>query len=94
MTESDGLEQLSSGELHDLAVRRARRHLDLGFFWRLMQILPAAESAAGKFDEAQLDVQRISAHANDIAQSGRGETAELLRPFYIDYLRAHKVRAK
>ena len=54
MTESDGLDDLSSAELHDLAVKRARRHLDAKFFWNLMQMLPAAETAAGDFDEAQL----------------------------------------
>ena len=93
MTESDGLDELSSGELHDLAVRRARRHLDAKFFWDLMQVLPAAETAAGEFDEAQLDVQRISAHVDDVTQSGQGEVAELLRPFYLDYLRRHGVHA-
>ena len=93
MTESDGLDALSSAELHDLAVHRARRHLDAKFFWELMQVLPAAETAAGDFDEAQLDVQRISAHVDDVTQSGRGDVAELLRPFYLDYLRRHGVSA-
>jgi hypothetical protein len=93
MTESDGLDALSSAELHDLAVHRARRHLDAKFFWELMQVLPAAETAAGDFDEAQLDMQRISAHVDDVTQSGRGEVAELLRPFYLDYLRRHGVSA-
>jgi hypothetical protein len=92
MTESDELDALSSAELHDLAVRRARRHLDAPFFWHLMQILPAAETAAGDFDEAELDVQRISAHVDDLTESGRGEVADLLRPFYLDYLRRHGVR--
>jgi hypothetical protein len=93
MTEPDGLDNLSSAELHDLAVRRARRHLDAKFFWNLMQVLPAAETAAGDFDEAQADVQRISAHIDDVTQSGQGEVAEVLRPFYLDYLRRHGVRA-
>lgn len=87
----DPLEQLSSQELHDLAVGRARRHLDVGFFWRLMQILPAAEAAAGEFDEAAADVMKMSAHLDDVTDSGRGETADLLRPFYIEYLREHGV---
>ena len=58
-------ERLSSRELHDLAVRRARHHLDLSFFWHLMDVLPAAD---------------------DVTDAGRGEVAEQLRPFYIDYL--------
>jgi hypothetical protein len=60
-------ERLSSRELHELAVRRARHHLDLSFFWHLMDALP-------------------SAHLSDVNDAGRGEVAEQLRPFYIDYL--------
>jgi hypothetical protein len=93
MADPDGLDELSSDELHDLAVRRARRHLDVKFFWELMQVLPAAETSAGDFDQAQLDVQRMSAHVDDLTESGKGEVAELLRPFYLEYLRRHNVRA-
>ena len=93
MPEQDPLEQLSSAELHDLAVRRARRHLDVRFFWRLMQVLPAAEAGAGELDEAKADMQKMSAHIDDVTESGRGEVAELLRPFYLDYLRRHGVKA-
>jgi hypothetical protein len=88
----DPLERLSSQELHDLAVSRARRHLDVGFYWRLMQILPAAEAAAGQLDEAAADVMKLSAHIDDVTDSGRGEVADLLRPFYIEYLREHGVQ--
>jgi hypothetical protein len=89
----DDLDRLSSSELHDLAVRHARRHLDVKFFWELLQVLPAAEASAGELEEADADVQRMSAHIDDITDSGRGEVAELLRPFYLDYLRRHDVRA-
>lgn len=91
MAEQRGLEQLSSAELHDLAVRRARRHLDVRFFWRLMQVLPVAEAGAGQTDEADADVMRMSAHLDDVTDSGRGEVAELLRPFYLEYLQSHGV---
>lgn len=91
MPDQDSLERLSSAELHDLAVHRARRHLDVAFFWHLMQLLPVAETGAGEFDRAQLDVQRMSAHIDDVTESGRGEVADLLRPFYLDYLRRHQV---
>jgi hypothetical protein len=89
----DSLDRLSSAELHDLAVRRARHHLDVRFFWRLMQVLPTAEAAAGEMDEAETDVLRLSAHVDDITESGQGEVADLLRPFYLDYLRRHHVQA-
>lgn len=91
MAEQRGLEQLSSAELHDLAVRRARRHLDVRFFWRLMQVLPVAEAGAGQTDEADADVMQMSAHLDDVTDSGRGEVAELLRPFYLEYLQSHGV---
>ena len=88
---SDDLESLSSQELHDLAVHRAKRHMDVKFFWQLMQTLPAAEAAAGELDEAETDVLRLSAHVDDVAEAGEGEVAEMMRPFYLDYLRRHNV---
>jgi hypothetical protein len=91
MTEPRSLEDLSSKELHDLAVHRARRRLDVKFFWQLMQNLPAAEAAAGQYDESDADVLKISAHIDDVTDSGEGEVAELLRPFYLEYLRKHGV---
>jgi hypothetical protein len=91
--DDDRLESLSSAALHDLALRHARRHLDVAFFWHLMQNLPAAEAAAGQLDEAEADVQRLSAHLDDVTDSGKGQVAELLRPFYLDYLRRHGVHA-
>jgi hypothetical protein len=92
-TDDDGLDGLSSQALHDLAVSYAKRHLDVRFFWELMELLPAAEAAAGELDEAEADVMTLSAHIDDITDSGRGEIAEMLRPFYIEYLRRHGVRA-
>jgi hypothetical protein len=83
---SEKYERLSSRELHDLAVRHARRHVDIRFFWQLMEVLPAAQAAAGDLREAEADVAQMSAHLNDITDAGRGEVAEVLRPFYIDYL--------
>jgi hypothetical protein len=94
MSEDDPLDRLSTKELHDLAIRRAARHLDVGFFWRLMEALPAAEAAAGEFDEATADTMKMSAHLDDLTDSGEGETAELLRPFYLEYLREHGVRPR
>jgi hypothetical protein len=89
----DPLDRLSTTELHDLAVRRARRHLDVRFFWRLMQVLPVAEAGAGELREAEADVATMRAHLDDITDSGRGEVAEMLRPFYLEYLKEHGVKA-
>lgn len=91
MTTENDLEQLSSKELHDLAVRHARRHVDLKFFWDLLRYLPVAEAGAGKIDEAEADMESTIAHVDDITDSGEGEVADLLRPFYLDYLKRHSV---
>jgi hypothetical protein len=91
MADADALDARSSAELHDLAVRHARRHLDVGFFIRLMKTLPVAEAAVGEVGEAEADVMSLSAHLDDVTDSGRGEVAELMRPFYLDYLREHGI---
>jgi hypothetical protein len=91
--DDDGLDRLSAQELHDLAVKYAKRHLDAKFLYKLMQVLPAAEAAAGETEEMEADVMRISAHIDDLTESGKGQVAENLRPFYLDYLRKHGVKA-
>jgi hypothetical protein len=92
MAADDALEALSSQELHHLAVDHARRHLDVRFFWELLKVLPAAEAAAGEWDEATADLQSLSGHVDDVTNAGEGETAEVLRPFYLDYLRRKGVQ--
>jgi hypothetical protein len=93
MPDDDGLDDLSSPELHDLAVSYAKRHLDVKFYWEMIRTLPAAEAAAGELQEAENDVFKLSAHVDDIADAGRGEVGDMLRPFYTDYLRRHGVKA-
>ena len=88
---NEHLEQLSSHELHDLAVRHALRHLDVGFFWRLLEYLPAAEAAAGNTEAAEADALTLRARLDDLTDSGKGEVAERLRPYYVEYLTEHGV---
>ena len=94
MSDDDPLERLSSEELHDLAVSHAKRHLNVKFYWDLLKYLPAAEAAAGEYEEANADIQTMSAHIDDVTDSGKGEVAEQLRPFYLEYLRKHDVTPK
>jgi hypothetical protein len=89
MTDPAALDHISSQELHDRAVSYAKRHVDVRFFWNLIRLLPAAEAAAGDLDEAETDVMRLSAHVDDVSESGRGDVADMLRPFYIEYLERH-----
>ena len=93
MADDDGLDALTSKQLHDLAVKRARRHLDAKFFYRLMKMLPVAESAAGNYEKSDDDMLRVSAHFDDVTDSGEGEVADLMRPYYIEDLRDHGVTA-
>jgi hypothetical protein len=83
------LEAMSSPELHDLAMRRALHHADFGFLWQLLRELPAAEAAEGNPGRTGADLYRISALISDALGSGEGETAEALRPLYLDYLEKH-----
>jgi hypothetical protein len=85
----DPLDRLSTSELHDRAVSYAKRHLDVRFFWDLMRLLPAAEAGAGELDQAETDVMRLSAHVDDVTDAGKGKVGELMRPFYLEYLRKH-----
>jgi hypothetical protein len=94
MADDDPLERLSSSELHDLAVDHAKRHLNVKFFWNLMKVLPAAEAGAGEVGDADYDIQTMRGHIDDVTESGRGEVAELLRPFYLEYLHDHHVQPR
>ncbi len=89
----DRLDECTSKQLHDLAVRYALRHVDIPFFIRLMRALPVAEAAAGDIDEAKADALTLRAHIDDVTDSGEGEVADLLRPLYTEYLRGHGVTA-
>jgi hypothetical protein len=93
MSSENSLEQLSSKQLHDLAVSRARRHFDVRFFWDLLKYLPVAEAGAGKLDEAEADLESVIAHVDDVTDAGEGVVGDLLRPFYLEYLEKHGVEA-
>lgn len=83
------LEALSTRELHDRALARARRHADLGFLWRLLEAIPAAEAAIGDDDRSRIDIMRPLALVNDFFDADEGELGEALRPLYVDYLEEH-----
>ena len=89
MTTAEELELRSTKELHDMAFERARKHLDLAFFWRLLEYLPAAEAAAGRLDKAETDITGVSGHFDDLIDTERGEVADALRPYYVEYLLKH-----
>jgi hypothetical protein len=85
----ENLDELSTQQLHDRAVRRAERHLDVRFFWSLLQAIPAAETLAGDPGEAEFDIQHARGTVSDALRSGDGALGEALRPLFLDYLRRH-----
>jgi len=89
MTTREELDSLSSHELHDRAVHLAMRRLDVRFLWELLRELPAGEAASGHSDLAAADVTHVSAMIADALASGKGQIADSLRPFYLDYLEKH-----
>ena len=63
--DATGLETLSDRELHERAVRYAVRHGDVGFLWKLLKVIPAAEAASGHKEETTADLTRVSALLSD-----------------------------
>ena len=86
---SEDLEALSTKELHDRAMHRAERHLDVKFLWSLLEMIPAAETAGGDVGEAEFDSQVARGQIHDAVHSGDGALGEALRPVFVEYLRAH-----
>lgn len=89
MTTFEELNTLSSEELHDRAIARATKRVDLKFFWNLLAEIPAAEAAAGNMDQSTADIFKVGSLVREIFEADEGELAEGLRPFYIDYLVSH-----
>ncbi|MGO4616216.1 hypothetical protein AB4305_18230 [Nocardia sp. 2YAB30] len=89
MAGNEELEKLSSKELHDRAVKVAVRHGDVKFLWRLLTSIPAAEAAAGNLGESEADIKYVLPMIDDYIHAGDGAIAEVLRPFYLEYLTQH-----
>jgi hypothetical protein len=83
------LEALPTRQLHDRALEVARRRVDVGFLWRLIEALPVAEAAVGDDQRSKVDVMRPLALINDLFDAGEGDLGEALRPMYIEYLEDH-----
>ncbi len=90
MTTREDLERLSTKELHDRSIERAKRHLDVGFLWELVKALPVAEEVVGDDERSKIDIARPLALLNDVLyDSDSGKLGEALRPMYVDYLEEH-----
>ena len=85
-----GYDDLSTAELHDRAIGRAERHLDVKFLWELIEQIPAAEAAAGNVPQADADVVSITAWLGEFGKLRSGPVADALRPVFISYLEEHE----
>ena len=89
MTTFEELDALSSRELHDRAVKRAERRLDVSFFWRLMEEGTAADAAEGSLERGE---EQTAHWSRQVLEVLRHDDAALdaRRPIYIEYLRKHE----
>lgn len=90
MPSIEELEGLSTKELRDRAFELAKNRLDVRFFWRLLEAVPAAEAAAGHLGEAEEDVLRLAQRVQDLVHPDTTEEADAFRPIYIEYLMEHE----
>lgn len=84
----DELNRLSSRELHDRAFHHAEHHLDVKFFWDLLELLPVAEAGEGDVAQADADILHPRRLVGD-AVFEKPHLVDALRPVYIDYLQKH-----
>lgn len=86
------LDAMSTDELREKAFAKARRRMDIGFFWRLVRVLPHAD------DMEQLDASMgsIGASVEDAIDLWReftghdyGDHEPVIRAAFIDYLLKH-----
>ena len=89
MPTAEELEKLSSDELRERAFSVAKKRVDVGFFWRLLEAAPAAEAAAGHGDEANQDILSLAQRVADVVKPDSPEEADAFRPIYIEYLQQH-----
>lgn len=88
MSTFDDLNALSSQELHDRAYRYAERHLDAGFFYSLIEMMPAAEEIEGQPRQAAADIVHWGQQVLDAVKRDP-KLVDALRPVYLDYLQKH-----
>ncbi|ROO89035.1 hypothetical protein EDD29_6722 [Actinocorallia herbida] len=86
---TQNLDDLTSPELHDRAVKLARERHDIGFLWELLRAIPAAEAASGDLERSETDIMRVFGLVTDLIGSGEEPLADALRPLYLDYLKSH-----
>ncbi|MEO5874691.1 MAG: hypothetical protein ABIS86_00915 [Streptosporangiaceae bacterium] len=70
-------------------MKRAVSHGDVGFLWKLLREVPAAQATAGDLERSETDIMRVFGLVTDFVGAGEGELGEALRPVYLEYLATH-----
>ena len=89
MTTFEELDALPTRELHDRAVKRAERHLDVKFFWRLMSEAPGGRGRRRRHASRARRRSRTGADRCSTSLRHDEDAMEARRPIYIDYLLRH-----
>jgi hypothetical protein len=89
--EFEALDALSTEELRERSFAKARKHMDIGFFWSVLRHLPDADEAEAldgapnsvgpTIDEAVALWREFTGRSR-----GYGDSEPLLRAAFIDYL--------
>jgi hypothetical protein len=90
MATIEELDALSTEDLRKRAFDLAKRRLDVGFFWNLLEAVPAVEAAAGHQSEAEADILSFAQRVEDLIRPDTSEEVEAFRPIYVDYLLEHE----
>lgn len=88
----EGLDALSTEELRERAFALARERHDVGFFWSVLRHLPDADEAAmldGAPNSVGPTIDEAAALWREFTGHGYGESEQLLRAAFIDYLLTH-----
>lgn len=86
MTTIEQLESHSTKELRERAFALAKEHLDVKFFWDLLEAVPAVEAAAGHQREAEQDILSLAQRVADALGPDSPEEEEAFRPIFIEYI--------
>jgi hypothetical protein len=88
----EDLNQLSSTELRHRAFKLARERHDAKFFWNVMKMIPASESAEGQEDLHVAEVEATRLWLLEFFRPGH-HLEDSMRPIFIDYLEQHGDKA-
>ena len=82
------LDQLSSKELRHRAFKLARERHDAKFFWDVMKMIPASETAEGQPELHKAEVEATRLWLLEFFRPGH-HLEDVMRPIFIDYLEQH-----